>query len=82
MLNTEYQSAVYNSIPGTLNEKDGIDCPICNNKGVLYRVDEAGCLYSRECECMAKRKSLRLLRRSGLEDLVRDSTVKSYLTPD
>ena len=31
---------------------------------------------------MAKRKSLRLLRRSGLEDLVRDSTFKAYETPD
>ena len=31
---------------------------------------------------MAKRKSLRLRRRSGLEDLVRDSTFKSYQTPD
>ena len=31
---------------------------------------------------MAKRKSLRLLRLSGLEDLVRDSTFKSYQTPD
>lgn len=31
---------------------------------------------------MVKRKSLRLLRRSGLEDLVRDSTFKSYQTPD
>ena len=82
MLSIDLQNAAYNSIPGTLNEKDGIDCPICNNKGVFYRVDEAGCLFSRECECMAKRKSLRLLRRSGLEDLVRDSTFKSYQTPD
>ena len=31
---------------------------------------------------MARRKSLRLLRRSGLEDLVRDSTFKAYETPD
>ena len=31
---------------------------------------------------MAKRKSLRLLRCSGLEDLVRDSTFKAYETPD
>ena len=82
MLSIDSQNAVYNSIPGNLNEKDGIDCPICNNKGVVYRVDEAGCLFSRECECMAKRKSLRLLRRSGLEDLVRDSTFKAYETPD
>lgn len=82
MLSADLQNAVYNSLPGNLNEKDGIDCPICNNKGVIYRVDEAGCLYSRECECMAKRKSLRLLRRSGLEDLVRDSTFKAYETPD
>lgn len=82
MLNSEYQSAVYNSIPGSLNEKDGIDCPICNNKGVLYRVDEAGCLFSRECECMARRKSLRLLRASGLEDLIRKCTFKAFTTPD
>lgn len=82
MLSIDSQNAVCNALPGTLNEKDGIDCPICNNKGVVYRVDEAGCLFSRECECMAKRKSLRLLRRSGLEDLVRDSTFKAYETPD
>ena len=82
MLSIDLQNAAYNSMPGNLNEKDGIDCPICNNKGVIYRVDEAGCLFSRECECMAKRKSLRLLRRSGREDLVRDSTFKSYQTPD
>ena len=60
MLSIDLQNAAYNSIPGNLNETDGIDCPICNNKGVIYRVDEAGCLCSRECECMAKRKSLRL----------------------
>lgn len=82
MLTTLQQSAILNATLGSLNEKDGIDCPICGNKGVVYRLDDAGILFSSECECMAKRRSLRLLRRSGLEDLVRDSTFKAYQTPD
>lgn len=71
-----------NAAPGSLNEKDGIHCPICGNKGVVYRLDPAGCLYATECVCMARRKSIRLLRRSGLESLVKESTFKNFRTPD
>lgn len=82
MLTTPKQCASLNATLGSLNEKDGIDCPICGNKGAVYRIDEAGCLFVSECECMAKRRSLNLLRLSGLEDLVRDCTFKTFQTPD
>ena len=39
-----------NAAPGRLNETDGIQCPVCGNKGAVYRLDEAGCLYAAECE--------------------------------
>ena len=82
MLTTLQQCEILNATLGSLNEKDGIDCPICGNKGYVFRVDDAGILFTSECECMAKRKSLRLLRRSGLEDLVRKCTFKAFSTPD
>ncbi|MGM9650385.1 MAG: ATP-binding protein, partial [Faecousia sp.] len=82
MLGTLKEAAAFNAVLGKLNEKDGIDCPICGNKGVVYRVDDDGCLFASECECMAKRKSLRLLRRSGLEDMIREKTFKAFTTPD
>ena len=42
MLSVELQNAAYNALPGTLNAKDGIDCPICNNKGVVYPPGKGG----------------------------------------
>lgn len=42
MLSVELQNAAYNALPGTLNAKDGIDCPICNNKGVVYPPSKGG----------------------------------------
>lgn len=82
MLTTQREADAFNAVPGKLNEKDGIDCHICGNKGFVFRVDDDGCLITSECECMAKRKSLRMLRRSGLEDLVRECTFKAFQTPD
>lgn len=82
MLTLEDWEQRANAAPGTLRERDGVDCPRCRNRGVIYRVDEAGCLFASECECMQKRRSLRLLRRSGLEELVKDSTFRAFQTPD
>lgn len=59
----------------------GIDCPICHNRGTLLRL-ENGMLFTRECECMAKRRSMRRIRRSNMEDMLRRYTFDSYETPD
>lgn len=59
----------------------GVDCPICQNKGyVMYRKD--GYDYSKECECMNKRRFLRRIRKSGMSDMLRRYTFDSYETPD
>ena len=59
---------------------DGVDCPICHNTGyVSYEKD--GYSYSRECECMAKRRSLRGLNMSGLKSLSDMYTFEKYV-PD
>ena len=56
---------------------DGIECDICGNKGVIYFAD-GGNLSSRNCQCMKRRESLRLLKRSGLEKLIATMTFDSF----
>ena len=59
---------------------DNVDCPICGNTGyIIYKKDD--CMYSRDCECMPKRRSLRELNRSGLKDLAQRYTFENYI-PD
>ena len=67
----------------TLSDFDlgGVDCPICQNRGYLmYKKD--GYDYTRECECMAKRRSLRRIRKSGMSDMLSRYTFEAYETPD
>lgn len=59
---------------------NGYDCPICFNRGTITKVVD-GVLWSRECECMAKRRTLRNIRNSGIADMCRRYTFASYLTP-
>lgn len=59
----------------------GVDCPICQNRGYLmYKKD--GYDYTKECECMAKRRSLRRIRKSGMSDMLSRYTFEAYETPD
>lgn len=60
---------------------DNVDCPICNNTGYILRVDEEGIQWSRPCECMKKRVSLRNIEDSGLRDLVKRYSFDNYQTP-
>lgn len=60
----------------------GVDCPKCRNTGTLLRTDENGNTYARECECMAKRRSMRRIRNSGMSDMLTRYTFDAYETPD
>ena len=44
---------------------DGIDCPRCENRGYLHRVDGNGVLWSRECRCMSERRAIRSRRKQS-----------------
>lgn len=68
----------YNSYPGTL---DLIDCPKCLNRGD-YAVAENGHMVIKECSCMIKRGAMRLMKRSGLEDVISRYTFANYKTEE
>ncbi len=59
-----------NEIEGSLDEVDGYNCIICKNKGYLYRI-EGDSIVASKCLCMTTRKSIRLLRKSGLSNSIK-----------
>lgn len=65
---------IFNSRPGTL---PGPECPICRNKGQVMRLVD-GYKVVGECECMAARKSLDRMSKSGLGELLEKCTFESY----
>lgn len=75
---TAWLDAHLNDGIGHLDEKDGINCPICHNTGLLYRRDEnTGELLSRECKCKRERVKIRAERASGISQ---DSKLKTFDT--
>lgn len=62
-------------------ELDNVDCPICKNRGYIPYVKD-GALYSKECECMNKRRSIRRIQKSNMTDMLMRYTFDEYQTPD
>ena len=61
---------------------DVLDCEKCENRGyIIWRGDNFE-THFRECECMAKRRSIRRIRRSNMEDMLERYTFDAYQTPD
>jgi DNA replication protein DnaC len=56
----------------------GVDCPECGNSGTVVWFDENRELHSRTCRCMKKRIALRRIRRSGMSDLLKRYSFKTY----
>lgn len=71
----KYQADLYNSSEGNLKY---VDCKICRNKGYIQHYDKYFNTYMTECECMAKRKSIARLQKSGLGNLIERCTFDSY----
>lgn len=65
----------------TAGALEGDDCPICRNKGYVVKL-QGKYIVSIECRCMAKRRSLRRMKRSGLGDLLNRYTFGTYQTPE
>lgn len=77
-----------NAEMGHLNERDGIDCPVCRNKGVIYCVQETMnpvseaneiSIAMRKCKCNAARISSKRLRDSGLQNLIEKCTFGKFV---
>lgn len=71
-----------NDSVGELNLFDGIDCPICKNKGYIAEGQDLFAFTVKDCICKAKRRSVALAKDSGLSDLFARSDFKSFQTPD
>lgn len=67
-----------NAIPGDLK---GYDCPICKNKGVIYRLAD-GNEVCHTCECMTIRKNLERVRKSGIQNLLDTYTFDRFETSE
>lgn len=67
-----------NNTPGKLSD---FDCTICKNKGFVFYTRDNN-VFSKECSCMAKRKSLRRIKASGLMSLLQTHTFQAYETPE
>ena len=73
----------FNARLGNENEIDGIDCPLCRNKGLIEVLSEDGLSSAiRICECRKKRaekiKADRILRESGLAEMIESHTFKNF----
>lgn len=79
----QVQASGISITPETLDDYGlgNVDCEICGNTGSVTECKD-GVLYSRECSCMARRRSIRKLKNSGLEDMISRYTFDSYETPD
>lgn len=65
MSDEERQAAFYNMTEGELNQQDGINCPICKNRGNIAIVDN-GYMKMKKCECMKKRELYSRLSNCGM----------------
>lgn len=77
MTNLEMQIKSANSAMGNLHIKDGYLCPECNNKGIVFRARGEE-LVSAKCKCLEIRKSLRVLKESGLSEAVEKKTFDNF----
>lgn len=71
----ELKAAAYNSKSGTLK---GYDCEICKNKGYIEKIVDGNEVLA-ECKCLKVRDTLRRIRESGLDELLKHCTFKNFV---
>lgn len=59
-----------------------ISCSKCGGKGFVYVRDENEGFLAKECECNKKRKAVARLRRSGLENVIKELTFDKYIAKE
>lgn len=63
---------------------DNVNCDKCGNTGYIVWRDGGveGQVHTKECECMARRRSLRRIQISGMADMFERYTFDNYKTPN
>lgn len=75
----------YNAEIGNENAADNYNCDICKNKGMIAEVveDENGCRVAyMQCKCRTVRNFLRKAQASGLKDVLKKYTFKTYIATE
>lgn len=82
----KFRADSYNRTEGAMDEVDGYHCDVCHNKGMVMRAGQDGrggwTTFSGECKCMAIRRTIRRMQRSGLKNIIRDYTFDKFQTPE
>ena len=82
----ERDAAAFNKAPGDRHLQDGYECQLCNNKGIYYvvREDDKGEPYvtGTECRCYPIRHTLMQMKRSGLNNVLKEKTFDKFETSD
>jgi DNA replication protein DnaC len=79
----QIEADMYNKEVGKLNEIDGYDCKLCNNRGFITELaknERFGYYYTKRiyCKCQKVRSAIRRLKASGLQNFVKDYTFEKY----
>jgi len=69
----------HNSVHGNLK---GYDCKECLNRGTFMRTNDDGYNVVYHCECMKVRRSMRQIKKSGLDNILDDCTFEKFTTED
>lgn len=83
----QYKVDSYNETEGDLHLKDGYECALCKNKGMVAKLEHSpiygyGIEVLAKCKCHKARNALARLHRSGLGNVVKKYTFDKYQTPD
>ncbi len=67
----------------SVGDLGGIDCQKCNNRGksAFAKKDGSSDIYFQECSCMTMRRCIWKMERSGLKNVIRDSTFSEFEIP-
>lgn len=81
-LSSEIKIKQYNNSIGKLNEQDGYNCKVCNNRGDFLTLIDHETYFDvaqKQCECIKVRSMLKKIKKSGLSGVIREYTFNKYV---
>ena len=75
----------FNDDVGNLDKVDGYDCPKCKNKGAIAVLGEHDNKFALDivmCDCTKIRKTIQLMKQSGLEEMLKKYKLDDFETDE
>lgn len=61
-----------------LEEAEKYDCPICEDRGYIFKTDSNGYEIAVPCNCLDRKQSIEKMARSGLTEVFKSKTFNSF----